>query len=236
MPFRCKSKHVVFIPPCNVSTQSHGGNTTACDCEGKFALARNPPQRGCINRTAMTSTTTPSPRCHRGHLPSPSPPGINHPDTSSSSHDLPCNNCCFSASGGRPFPRDARSKNPRTSTSQLIQVQQLIARSAIDDRRRCSANHPDTSSSSRDLPCNNCCFSASCGRPSRRHASSKTARTSTSQLIKLQQLIARSAIDDCDGAGGEEDEGEASGDHKEGVVAALARRMARGGEEEEEGV
>ena len=87
---------------------------------------------------------------------------INHPDTSSSSHDLPCNNCCFSASGGRPFPRVARSKTPRTSTSQLIQVQQLIARSAIDDRRRCSANHPDTSSSSRDLPCNHCCFSASC--------------------------------------------------------------------------
>ena len=98
---------------------------------------------------------------------------INHPDTSSSSHDLPCNNCCFSASGGRPFPRDARSKTPRTSTSQLIQVQQLIARSAIDDRRRCSANHPDTSSSSHDRPCSNCCLSASCGRPSRRDASSK---------------------------------------------------------------
>ena len=57
-------------------------------------------------------------------------------------------------------------------------------------------NHPDTSSSSHDLPCNNCCLSASCGRPSRRHASSKTARTSTSQLIQLRQLIARSAIDD----------------------------------------
>ena len=95
-----------------------------------------------------------------------------------------------------PQPAETRLHKPNNDDVHNDAITSMSSRTSSFSVAARSINHPDTSSSSHDLPCNNCCLSASCGRPSQRHASSKTARTSTSQLIQLRQLIARSAIDD----------------------------------------